>query len=386
MPPRPCRARYHVLGLRPLRRRSTRKSDTSRFLLQSQLKGPSNRMQRLYRDPSHAVQRTVRHRLARFKAHENPNYHRADTCRSYRRRRRRRRRRIRPACWCSMPATRAAPADWRRRHGHRLGRRPHAAGGDRRLRARHGRGLRPFRLRRGRRSPSRRARFSKTWRCSCSRSASSARPENHQHRSPRSPPTIPRSRWSPTCPTCRGGTKARSSLYLDAFRELMLPQTTVLVGNHSTLWRWLLPDWSSDRSPTARDIAKAAAEMGVPYTLVTGIPLPDQFIDNVLATPQAVLAQREVRALRSRVRRRRRHLVGRAGRAAGQRHRPGRGGHRGPQLPGSLPGRRLPSRHGQRGARPPVLGPARRRNAKTLTDEEAQALQVFDMPAHDTKH
>ena len=77
--------------------------------------------------------------------------------------------------------------------------------------------------------------------------------------------------------------------YLDAFRELLLPQTTVLVGNHSTLWRWLLPDWSSDRSPTARDIAKAAAEFGVPYVLVTGIALPDQFLDNVLASPQAVL-------------------------------------------------------------------------------------------------
>ncbi|WP_431098209.1 bifunctional hydroxymethylpyrimidine kinase/phosphomethylpyrimidine kinase [Polaromonas aquatica] len=77
--------------------------------------------------------------------------------------------------------------------------------------------------------------------------------------------------------------------YLDAFRELMLPQTTVLVGNHSSLWRWLLPDWSGERNPSARDIAKAAADLGVPYTLVTGIPLPDQFIDNVLATPQAVL-------------------------------------------------------------------------------------------------
>jgi hydroxymethylpyrimidine/phosphomethylpyrimidine kinase len=42
----------------------------------------------------------------------------------------------------------------------------------------------------------------------------------------------------------------------------VLPQTTVLVGNHSTLWRWLLPDWSSDRSPGARDIAKAASELG----------------------------------------------------------------------------------------------------------------------------
>ncbi|MDB5964152.1 MAG: putative phosphomethylpyrimidine kinase [Polaromonas sp.] len=77
--------------------------------------------------------------------------------------------------------------------------------------------------------------------------------------------------------------------YLDAFRELMLPQTTVLVGNHSSLWRWLLPDWSSERNPSAKDIAKAASEFGVPYTLVTGIPQPDQFIDNVLATPQAVL-------------------------------------------------------------------------------------------------
>jgi len=77
--------------------------------------------------------------------------------------------------------------------------------------------------------------------------------------------------------------------YLDAFRELMLPQTTVLVGNHSTLWRWLLPDWSSDRSPSARDLAAAAAEMGAPYTLVTGIPLPEQFIENVLASPETVL-------------------------------------------------------------------------------------------------
>ena len=78
-------------------------------------------------------------------------------------------------------------------------------------------------------------------------------------------------------------------LYLDAFRELVLPQTTVLAGNHSTLWRWLLPDWGSDRSPTARDIARAAGEFGVSYVLVTGIPAPDQFIDNVLTSPQSVL-------------------------------------------------------------------------------------------------
>jgi hydroxymethylpyrimidine/phosphomethylpyrimidine kinase len=78
-------------------------------------------------------------------------------------------------------------------------------------------------------------------------------------------------------------------LYLDAFNELLLPQTTVLVGNHSTLFRWLLPDWSSERSPSARDIAKAANAYGVPYTLVTGITLPDQFIENTLCSPTSVL-------------------------------------------------------------------------------------------------
>ncbi|WPB57516.1 bifunctional hydroxymethylpyrimidine kinase/phosphomethylpyrimidine kinase [Xylophilus sp. GOD-11R] len=78
--------------------------------------------------------------------------------------------------------------------------------------------------------------------------------------------------------------------YHDAFRELLLPQTTVLVGNHGTLWRWLLPDWQNQRSPTARDIARAAGESGVPYTLVTGIPLPEQFVENSLCSPQAVLA------------------------------------------------------------------------------------------------
>ena len=78
-------------------------------------------------------------------------------------------------------------------------------------------------------------------------------------------------------------------LYLDAFRELVLPQTTVLVGNHSTLWRWLLPDWNADRNPTARDIARAAGELGVAYTVVTGIVASDAFIENVLTTPESVL-------------------------------------------------------------------------------------------------
>lgn len=77
--------------------------------------------------------------------------------------------------------------------------------------------------------------------------------------------------------------------YQDACSELLLPQATVLVGNHSTLSRWLLPEWSAEKSPSARDIARAANAFGVAYTLVTGIPLPDQHIDNVLASPTTVL-------------------------------------------------------------------------------------------------
>jgi len=77
--------------------------------------------------------------------------------------------------------------------------------------------------------------------------------------------------------------------YQDACSELLLPQATVLVGNHSTLSRWLLPDWNADRNPSARDIAIAANAFGVAYTLVTGIALPDQFIDNQLCSPTSIL-------------------------------------------------------------------------------------------------
>jgi hydroxymethylpyrimidine/phosphomethylpyrimidine kinase len=78
--------------------------------------------------------------------------------------------------------------------------------------------------------------------------------------------------------------------YLDAFAELLLPQTTVLVGNHSTLCRWLLPEWEGDRSPNAREVARAAAVHGVPYTLVTGFNAADQYLESHLASPETVLA------------------------------------------------------------------------------------------------
>ncbi|MDP9045953.1 MAG: hydroxymethylpyrimidine/phosphomethylpyrimidine kinase [Pseudomonadota bacterium] len=74
--------------------------------------------------------------------------------------------------------------------------------------------------------------------------------------------------------------------YLDAFRELVLPQTEVLVGSHQTLTDFLLPDWDNDRPPSPRELAVAAGEHGTRYVLVTSVPLPDQYLDNVLASPQ----------------------------------------------------------------------------------------------------
>ncbi|MEJ2804376.1 bifunctional hydroxymethylpyrimidine kinase/phosphomethylpyrimidine kinase [Comamonadaceae bacterium PP-2] len=80
--------------------------------------------------------------------------------------------------------------------------------------------------------------------------------------------------------------------YYDAFFDLLLPQTSLLIGSHGTLSRWLLPDWPHERRPSARDIAKAASTQGVPYVLVTGIAQPGQYTDNQLATPETVLASK----------------------------------------------------------------------------------------------
>ena len=93
--------------------------------------------------------------------------------------------------------------------------------------------------------------------------------------------------------------------YLEAFRELILPATEVLVGNHKTLTDFLLPDWDSERPASARELAVAAGERGTRFVLVTGVMLAakgarsggksdgksggDQFIDNVLASPQGAL-------------------------------------------------------------------------------------------------
>ena len=77
--------------------------------------------------------------------------------------------------------------------------------------------------------------------------------------------------------------------YLDAFRELLLPQTAVLVGNNPTLRHWLLPESITDRHARTTDLARAAAELGVPYVLATGMPDASDKFSNVLASPQAEL-------------------------------------------------------------------------------------------------
>ncbi len=81
--------------------------------------------------------------------------------------------------------------------------------------------------------------------------------------------------------------------YCEAWRELILPATEVLVGNHKTLTDFLLPDWENERAPSARELAVAAGEHGARFVLVTGVMLPsktkEQWIDNVLASPQGAI-------------------------------------------------------------------------------------------------
>ena len=78
--------------------------------------------------------------------------------------------------------------------------------------------------------------------------------------------------------------------YLDALRELALPQSAVLVGNRDNLQRWLLPDWPSSEPCSARDLAVVAAANGCPYVLVTGMVDGDHIV-NALASPNTIILQ-----------------------------------------------------------------------------------------------
>ncbi len=86
---------------------------------------------------------------------------------------------------------------------------------------------------------------------------------------------------------------ADAQTYLEAYRELILPSTEVLVGNHKTLTDFLLPDWDQERPPSARELAVAAGEHGTRHVLVTGVMLPtkagQQWVDNILASPEGAL-------------------------------------------------------------------------------------------------
>lgn len=77
--------------------------------------------------------------------------------------------------------------------------------------------------------------------------------------------------------------------YLEAFQELILPSTTVLVGNYQILLDMLIPDWPGERPATPRELAQHALEKGVQFLLVTGISQPDQHIENVLTSAQGTL-------------------------------------------------------------------------------------------------
>ena len=80
-----------------------------------------------------------------------------------------------------------------------------------------------------------------------------------------------------------------ATAYHDALRELVLPQTLVLVGNQKTLTDFLLPDWDSERPPSARELAGSAGKHGTQYVLVTGLQLPNNQVDNVLSSPQGAI-------------------------------------------------------------------------------------------------
>ena len=77
--------------------------------------------------------------------------------------------------------------------------------------------------------------------------------------------------------------------YLDAFRDLVLPQTEVLVGSQQTLGDFLLPDRDSERPPSSRELAIAAKKHGARHVLVTSVTLPGQFVDNVLASSEGAI-------------------------------------------------------------------------------------------------
>lgn len=93
------------------------------------------------------------------------------------------------------------------------------------------------------------------------------------------------------CPALTWLDDSQQEDYWEALKDLILPQTTLLVGNHVTLRHWLLPDWDKRRLPSGREFAVAAAECGASHVLVTGLPVPDSdMVENLLASAEGAAA------------------------------------------------------------------------------------------------
>lgn len=73
--------------------------------------------------------------------------------------------------------------------------------------------------------------------------------------------------------------------YLDGLRQLILPQTQLLMGGQQLLQELLLPDWPHDKAPSPRDLAEAATAFGCESLLLTGQRARDQQVENILVGP-----------------------------------------------------------------------------------------------------
>jgi hydroxymethylpyrimidine/phosphomethylpyrimidine kinase len=127
------------------------------------------------------------------------------------------------------------------------------------------------------------------------------------------------------------------------------------------------PTGAATAAPAARDIAKRGLMMGVPYTLVTGIPAARPVHRQRAGHAPGRAVQRKVRALRCRVLGRRRHLSAALAALLASGSDLAERRQRSPELPGPLPGRGL--RPGMGTSMPDRLFWAQPEPATKMTDQ-----------------
>ena len=113
---------------------------------------------------------------------------------------------------------------------------------------------------------------------------------------------------------------------------------------------------ASSRSPPASTARASCSSRSV--------PLPDQFLDNVLASPQGAITGEKFERFETTFVGAGDTLSAALAALLGHRRRAARRGRRGARLPRPGARRGLPPRHGQRHPRPLLLGPARRRRGR----------------------